>query len=76
MHVLENSYVLLVNGEKIGHSLENFLQMKKKFPRSAVVVFLHYVPASCPSAGCDLREFSEGFFTEFIRNYLDCPHAD
>ena len=75
MHVLENSFGIFVAGEGINRYLENFRHAKKNFPKYSAIIFKHHIPSSPPHE-CDRFDLYEVSLHEFIRNYLDCPHAD
>ena len=50
-------------------------QNEGSFHKQSVAVFQRF-GASCPSVGCGRCDLADCFFSEFIRNYWDCPKGD
>ena len=72
--VFDNSQGLFQAGEDISRIWENYRNINGNFHKQSVAVF-HRYGASCPSAGCGRCERPDCFFSEFIRDYWDCPHG-
>jgi len=73
--VFENSPGFLQAGEDGGRIWENYRNVKGNFHKQSVAVVQPY-GALCVSVGCGRSEFPDSFFSEFIRNYWDCPQGD
>ena len=54
---------------------ENYRNVKGNFHKQSVPVF-QYSGSTCSSVGCGRCDFPDCFFSEFIRNYWDCPAGD
>ena len=73
--VFDSPPELFQAGDDVGRIWENYRNVEGNFHKQSIAVFQRY-GASCPSAGCGRCEFANCFFSEFIRNYWDCPHGD
>jgi len=73
--VLETPQGLFQAGDDTGRIWEHYRNAEGSFHKQSVAVFQRF-GASCPSVGCGRCDLADCFFSEFIRNYWDCPKGD
>jgi hypothetical protein len=73
--VFDKSPGLFQTGEDIRRIWGNYQIVQGNFHKQSIAVFQHY-KTPCPSVGCGRCDFPDCFYSEFIRNYWNCPKSD
>jgi hypothetical protein len=73
--VFEVSPGLFQGDKQVGAIWENYRNVKGNFHKQSAAISQRY-GALCPSVGCSHRAIPDSYFSEFIRNYWDCPMGD
>lgn len=73
--VFEGSPGLFQAGKQVGSIWENYRNVKGNFHKQSAAIH-HRYGALCPSVGCGHRGIPDSYFSDFIRNYWDCPMGD